>query len=226
MFNFFAKPTVNSWGEDVYKLTPAGIITIVVLIVALLALACYLRGRKEKSKSITTKQVVFSGIAIALAMVTSYIKFLNLPMGGSITLCSMLFIVLIGYWYGPKVGIITAIAYGLLQFVIDPKFYSIPQLIVDYPLAFGALGISGFFYKKKHGLAIGYMAAILGRFVFAFLSGLLFFASYAPENMNAAVYSLIYNGTYIFTEAALTLVIILIPITSSAFSQVKKMAVQ
>ncbi len=226
MLNFFAKPTVNSWGEDVYKLTPAGIIAVVVVIAALLALALYLRPKKAHEKGITTKQMVFSGIALALAMVTSYIKFLNLPMGGSITLCSMLFIVLIGYWYGPKVGITTALAYGLLQFVIDPKFYSLPQLLIDYPLAFGALGISGFFWKKKHGLAIGYIAAVLGRFVFAFLSGVIFFASYAPENMSAGVYSLIYNGSYIFTEAALTLVLIVIPVTANAFSQVKRMATE
>ena len=79
------------------------------------------------------------------------IKLFHLPMGGSITLFSMLFIVLIGYWYGPEVGIMTSVAYGLLQFVIDPVFYSIPQLLVDYPLAFGALGLSGFFHDSKHG---------------------------------------------------------------------------
>lgn len=74
-------------------------------------------------------------------------------------------------------------AYGLLQFVLEPIFYTIPQMLVDYPLSFGALGLAGFFYQKKHGLIIGYLAGVLGRFFFAFLSGVIFFASYAPTGM-------------------------------------------
>ncbi len=108
-----------------------------------------------KSKGTAVKRLVFCAAGIALAMVTSFIKIYELPMGGSVTLLSMLFVTLIGYWYGARWGIITAIAYGLLQFIIDPYFYSLPQMLVDYPLAFGALGLSGFFSGKKYGLQIG-----------------------------------------------------------------------
>ena len=52
-----------------------------------------------------TKQLVFCAISIALAFVTSYIKFARLPFGGSITLFSMFFICFAGYLYGAKVGI-------------------------------------------------------------------------------------------------------------------------
>ena len=45
----------------------------------------------------------------------------------------------------------TAVAYGLVQFVLEPIFYTIPQMLLDYPLAFGALGLAGFFNKKKVG---------------------------------------------------------------------------
>ena len=47
------------------------------------------------------------------------------------------------------VGIMTAVAYGLVQFVTEPIFYTIPQMLLDYPLAFGALGLAGFFNKKN-----------------------------------------------------------------------------
>lgn len=224
MSKFFAFPTKNSWDEDVFQLTTAGIITVVVLIVALIAIALFIRSRKE-SKPLSTKQLVFSAAAMALGIVTSMIKFFDLPMGGSITLFSMLFIVLIGYWYGPTVGIMTAVAYGLLQFVIEPVFYSVPQMIVDYPLAFGALGLSGFFQNSKHGLIKGYILGVLGRYVFAFLSGLLFFASYAEgTGMSAPVYSLAYNGFYLIPEAIVTLIIIAIPAVDKALKHVKKMA--
>jgi len=224
MSNFFTFPTKNSWDEDVFQLTTAGIITVVVLIVALIAIALFIRSREE-SKKISTKQLVFSAVAMALGIVTSMIKFFDLPMGGSITLFSMLFIVLIGYWYGPKVGIMTAVAYGLLQFVIEPVFYSIPQMIVDYPLAFGALGLSGFFNKSKHGLIKGYLTGVLGRYVFAFLSGLLFFAAYAKgSGMSAPIYSLAYNGFYLIPEAVITLIIIAIPAVDKALKHVKQIA--
>ena len=224
MSKFFAFPTKNSWDEDVFQLTTAGIITVVVLIVALIAIALFIRSRKEY-KPLSTKQLVFSAAAMALSIVTSMIKFFDLPMGGSITLFSMLFIVLIGYWYGPTVGIMTAVAYGLLQFVIEPVFYSVPQMIVDYPLAFGALGLSGFFQNSKHGLIKGYILGVLGRYVFAFLSGLLFFAAYAEgSGMSAPVYSLAYNGFYLIPEAIVTLIIIAIPAVDKALKHVKKMA--
>lgn len=174
---------------------------------------------------IHTKKLVFSGVALALATVASLIKPFELPMGGSVTLFSMLFIVLIGYWYGPYIGITTGIAYGLLQFIMEPYFYSVPQFFTDYPLAFGALGLSGFFYKKKNGLIKGYIVGVLGRYFFSFLSGLLFFASYAEgSGMIAPVYSLVYNGSYLLTEAAITLVIIALPPVDNALHRIKALA--
>lgn len=224
MSDFFAFPTVNSWEENVFQLTTAGIITVIVLILALILAAILLRPKKERSAKNATKQLVFSGVAMALAIVTSEIKFARLPMGGSITLFSMLFIVLIGYWYGAKAGLLTGFAYGLLQFVLDPVFYSPLQLLVDYPLAFGALGLSGFFCSKKHGLLIGYIAGVLGRYFFAVLSGVIFFGHYAPEGTPALVYSLSYNATYIVPEAVVTLILLTIPAVGKAMKRVKVMA--
>lgn len=179
------------------------------------------------SKKFHTKQLAFSAVALALAVVTSMIKPFSLPMGGSVTLFSMLFVVLIGYWYGPYIGLTAAVAYGLLQFVMEPYFYSIPQFFTDYPLAFGALGLSGFFSKKKHGLIKGYIAGVLGRYFFAFLSGLIFFASYAEgSGMAAPVYSLVYNGSYLLTEAAITLIILALPPVANAFNRVKTLATE
>lgn len=223
--DFFAFPTINSWEEDVFQLTPAGIITVVILIAALIRLALLLQPKDIRSKKFSTRQLVFSSVAMALAIVTSMLKIFELPLGGSVTLFSMLFIVLIGYWYGPKAGLMTGFAYGLLQFVLDPVFYSIPQMIVDYPLAFGALGLSGFFSEKKYGLFLGYITGILGRFVFAFLSGLLFFAAYAEgSGMSAPLYSFCYNGSYIAVEGILTLLILCIPPVKNGLNYIKKMA--
>lgn len=226
MSDFFSTPTVNSWDEPVFELTGAGIAAVIVLIVLLIAVAIFIRQRKDHSARIATKQLVFSGVAMALAIVTSEIKFARLPFGGSITLFSMLFIVLIGYWYGAAAGLMTGFAYGLLQFVLDPVFYTPAQLLVDYPLAFGALGLSGFFCNRKHGLVIGYAVGVLARYAFAVLSGALFFGAYASDQSPTGIllYSLGYNASYIAPEALVTLILLAIPTVSNAMKRVRTLA--
>lgn len=226
MNNFFATPE-GAWGDGSVHLTVTGIVIMIAVIAILLIIAAFVRHKNAAKKAtLTTKQLVFSAMAIALAVVCSMIKLFEMPMGGSVTLLSMLFIVLIAYWYGPYVGIMTAVAYGLVQFVTEPIFYTIPQMLLDYPLAFGALGLAGFFNKKKWGLQIGYAVGVLGRFVFATISGVVFFASYAPEGMNPLVYSAGYQASYLLPEAVVTLIIISIPQVANAITRVKKQAVE
>lgn len=177
-------------------------------------------------RKISTKQLVYAAAAIALASAASMIKLFDMPMGGSVTLLSMLFIVLIGYWYGAAAGIAAGIAYGLLQFIIEPYVFSIPQVIVDYPLAFGALGLSGFFRNKKGGLAAGYIVGVAGRCFFAFLSGWIFFGTYAADyGMSAPVYSFLYNASYLGAEAVVTILIMNLPPVKKALLHIRDMAI-
>ncbi|MDO4632607.1 MAG: energy-coupled thiamine transporter ThiT [Eubacteriales bacterium] len=209
------------------SLTTAGYAAVIILLVAALAAAAFFAGRKKKSSgSMSSRQLVFCAAAVALAMVTSMIKIYSFPFGGSVTLCSMLFICLTGYFYGPAAGILTGAAYGILQFIIEPYIYFPLQVLVDYPLAFGALGLSGFFANTKHGLIKGYLLGILGRYFFAVISGWIFFGEYAWEGWHALPYSLAYNGAYIFTEGVITVIILLIPAAAGAFRQVKELANQ
>lgn len=226
MNNFFATPE-GAWGDGSVHLTTIGTVLVVIAIALLLIVAAILRHCNASRKAaLTTKQLVYSAAAIAIAVVCSMIKLFEMPMGGSVTLLSMLFIVLIAYWYGPYVGIMTAVAYGLVQFVMEPIFYTIPQMLLDYPLAFGALGLAGFFSNRKWGLQIGYIVGVIGRFVFATISGVVFFASYAPENMSPLVYSAAYQASYLIPEAVVTLVIICLPPVAHALARVKIQAVE
>lgn len=175
--------------------------------------------------SSNVKKLVFCAIAIALSMVTSFIKFTSLPFGGSITLFSMFFICLIGYLYGVKAGVMTGVAYGILQFLVDPYIYAPIQVLLDFPLAFGALGLSGFFKKPKCGLAAGCIVGMTGRYICHVVSGYIFFADYAPEGMNPVFYTVGYNLTYILPEMAATLVLISVPAVAKGLNQVKRMAI-
>ena len=202
-------------------LTTAGYVLTAVAIFILLIIISALAN---KDKKVSAKQLAFAAVALALATVCSNIRLFRLPMGGAVTLFSMLIVTLIGYWYGSAVGLMAAVAYGLLQMIFDTYVVSLPQVLLDYPLAFGALGLSGFFSDKKNGLIIGYLVAITGRFLFSVLSGVVFFGMYAPEGMSPLAYSAAYNGSIIYGEGILTIIILMIPAVKSALATVKDQA--
>ena len=212
--------------DGAYSLTTAGYVAVAVILVALIVVAAlFAKREKKEKKKIGTKQLVVCAMAVALAMVTSMLKIYSFPFGGSVTLFSMLFICFVGYLYGPATGMLTGAAYGVLQLLIEPYIYFPLQVLVDYPLAFGALGLSGCFSKSKHGLVKGYLCGVLARYVFAVISGWLFFGEYAWDGWAARPYSLVYNGCYIFAEAALTVLVLSIPAVSKAMKKVKITAV-
>ncbi|MCR4904361.1 MAG: energy-coupled thiamine transporter ThiT [Butyrivibrio sp.] len=210
-------------GYTSYNVTPFGYGLFIVIIVAAMIVASFFTNSESKNR-FSTKQLVFSAVCMALAFVTSMIKLIDLPMGGSVTLFSMFFITFIGYLYGPRTGFTASIAYGFLQLIADPYIISIPQLFCDYIFAFGILGVSGFFASKKYGLFKGYIAGVIGRFIFSVISGVIFFADYAPEGMSPLGYSMAYNGSYLAAEALLTIVVCLVPAVRSALLRLKVMA--
>lgn len=231
----FYNVVVNDWGETTYVPTILGNVLLAVILIALLAAAVFFAGKYAKkqhpednetgqrSGRLTAKQLVFCAMSIALGTVLSEIKIIDFPWGGSATLLSMLVICLPGYFFGLGAGLLAAIAYGVLQLLINPYVLFPMQLVLDYLLAFGALGLSGLFSDAKKGLIKGYLAGILGRYVFTVLSGWIFFAEYAWEGWPVLPYSLVYNGIYIFAEAAITLVILALPPVQKAIGTVKKM---
>ncbi len=211
------------------SLTPAGYAVCILFGVVLILAAAYLAKRNTGRSGMGTRELVFCAMAIALAFVTSYLRLFTLPWGGSITLCSMLFIVLAANWYGVRTGILVGLAYGILQFIQEPFVLSFFQVCCDYILAFAALGVAGFFMHRKHGLIIGYIVAVLARGAFHSLGGYLYWMDYMPDNFPAtlkSVYPIVYNYSYLLAEGAITLIILLIPAVSRGLGRVKQMATE
>lgn len=208
-------------------LTSAGYGLSAAVIIILIAVVGILLQKDAASIKLTTQQLVTCAVILALAYVTSYIKLFSLPFGGSVTLFSMLFITLAGYWYGPKIGVLTCLVYGMFQFLQEPYVLSFFQVCCDYILAFGIMGVAGFFSKsKKHGLQKAYLTAILCRGAFHALGGYLYWMSYMPESFPkslAALYPIIYNYSYILLEGVVTLIVISIPAVSTGLNQIRKM---
>ena len=159
----------------------------------------------ESKQSFSTKIVAETAVFVALASVLSYIKIFELPQGGSVTAASMVPILWLALRRRPKVGLFAAVIYGLVQLALGPYIVHPAQLLLDYPLAFGALGLAGFFQKRPY---IGVTFGIAGRFVAHFVSGIIFFAIWAPEGMHPAVYSAMYNGGYLLVELVITIYIV------------------
>jgi len=145
-----------------------------------------------------------SGV-IALSSVLSLVKVFSLPEGGSITAGSMVPILWFALRRGAKVGCTAGVMFGLIQLVLEPYIYNPAQVLLDYPIAFGALGLAGFF--KRHR-PVGAAVGIAGRFVAHFLSGIIFFWMFAPEGVSPILYSAIYNGSYLGVELIISGVII------------------
>ena len=197
----------------------------IILFVAALAFA----QKGSEKKKMSTRQLVFCAMAMALAFVTSYIKIFTLPWGGSVTLCSMLFIVLVANWYGVQTGILVGLAYGILQFIQEPYVLSFFQVCCDYILAFAALGVAGFFAKSSHGLVKGYIAAVIARGAFHALGGYLYWMDYMPSNFPKAltsVYPIVYNYSFLLAEAVITLIIISIPAVGKGLVRIKQTATE
>ena len=207
-------------GYTSYNITTGGYILVVVLAILAFLGISYFVNADGKGK-LSVKQLTVSALCLALAFVLSNVKLFKLPMGGSVTVFSMFFITYIGYLYGARISLSAAFAYGLLQLIVDPYIISAPQLVCDYFLAFTALGLAGFFYNKKHGMYIGYLVGIFGRFVFSTLSGVIFFADYAPEGMSPLLYSVLYNGSYIAVEAIITIAVVAIPAVHTGLNRLK-----
>ena len=180
---------LNSLFTDANGVTPWWGILLAILIVlvigaaitfAVVAIVNAVRknheGKQLTQSQWTVRELMFGALCIAIAFVLSYLKFFEMPQGGSITPASMLPIVMFAYVYGTPKGLLVALAYGLLQLLQDAYVVHWAQLIIDYIFAFLPLALAGLFKKS---MLPGVLIGGLGRLIFATLSGVIFFAEYA-----------------------------------------------
>jgi len=155
---------------------------------------------------ILAEMIVFIALANALYIVSKlYLPFLHLPEGGSITLGSMVPLLWFALRRGLRWGVEAGIVYGLVHIVVSGDIYYPTQILLDYPLAFGALGLAGAF-KARPLIRVG--VGITGRFIFHFISGVVFFGQYAPEGWNVFAYSAFYNAAYLVPEFIISSIVI------------------
>ena len=196
MSNFLA-----TLGEN-FKTLFSNPLTIITLIGCAILLIAFI---KFKSLKFDSKLIARIGLTIALAFILDMIKIYTLPNGGgSISLGSMVPILLLSFIYGPSIGLFTGFLFGVFKLILDPYILNPIQVLFDYPLPFMAVGIAGFFKNKYIGASIGMFL----RFISHFISGVIFFGSYAPEGMSPIIYSLVVNGSAVGGELLICLVLL------------------
>ena len=175
-----------------------------------------------KNKKMDAKVLSISALLVALSTALSYVVLFKAPYGGSVTLFSILPIVLAGYFFNVRIGLIVGMAVGFLNLLLNPYIVHPIQLLLDYPLAFGALGLGGILKKRGEYSIIGVLwISILARYFCAFLSGEVFFGAYAPKGFNPVTWSLVYNASYLSVEGIMTTVLLFVPIIRHTLARLK-----
>ena len=195
--------------ESLKEIRPIIYVVIGVLIAAAVVLIIVVSKKNStERKGWTAHQLGVGALCIAIAFVLSYFKLFSMPQGGSITLASMLPIMMFGYIYGIKKGLLVGLAYGILQMFQDLYAVHWLQIVLDYGVAFMALALAGLFRKKVSPgtFFFGMLIAGIVRFAAHTVSGVVFFAEYAPIGQNVWLYSMGYNS-FVFVDLAICIVI-------------------
>ena len=191
-------------GSDYEHASTVGMIVSAVVIMALLV-AVYILGVKKDVNN--TRALVYGAVAVALSFALSYARLFKLPQGGSVTFASLLPLMIYCMMFGTRRGLLVCLVYGTLQALQDPYIIHPMQFLLDYPLAFGLIGISGIFVEKNLfknkivGFVLGAVLAVGLRYACHVCSGVFAFADYfywdselMSKYDSAAVYSLAYNS--------------------------------
>ena len=171
----------------------------------------------------TTRMLCEGAIMVALSLILGLMKVFELPQAGSISL-EMLPLLLFCVRWGVGNGFIGCFAFGILQvFVQGAVSYGWLSILLDYVVAFGVMGVAGLGRGRKYGIFWGSVLGGIARFLVHFISGITIYKIVAPTELfgtvfdNAALYSLVYNGSYVSIDTLLCVIIF-----AAAYQPLKK----
>ena len=157
-----------------------------------------------------TRKIAETAIMLALGIVLSLVKLLDLPYGGSITVACMLPVILIAYRYGIGYGLITGLLFGISQQLLGLNTLSyvttwqsiVAVIMLDYIVAFAVIGFGGLFRRISNqatGLVAGVIFVCVLRFICHVISGAMI-----PETIVTAVAAYYVGSVLDFRGPAIT----------------------
>ena len=229
---YFSSGDAESTNEVVItNLENAMLYVCSLLLIGVLLFFAFFLGRKDK-KGFDSKSISYAAICIAMSFALSYLSIFKLPQGGSVTIASLLPLMIYSYMFGVKKGIFAGFVYGILQAVQDPWIVHPAQFLLDYPVAFACIGVSGVFSKTKQlerlpqvQIALGAILASVLRYACHLFSGVFAFSEYAFTAdglpMNPWIYSLGYNS-FVFADIAIVIAAAILVFSSRSFMRVAR----
>ena len=178
---------------------PASLFTLLAVLIFILG---YLQMRRIH---FTTGMLINVALMLALTIVLHQLRLFHMPQGGSITLGAMVPLLFLTYRYGAGIGCLAGFLYGMINLMQDAFIIHPLQVLFDYPLPYMALAVAA---AVPGRLYVGAALAFSARFLCHYISGVVFFGSYAPPDMSPYLYSLVFNATYLVPEAIICLVIL------------------
>lgn len=221
----------TSQSEWYPSLSLTGLVVSMVIAILILGVAFFF-GKKASFSD--TRSIVYGAIAIAMSFALSYARFIHLPQGGSVTFASLLPLMIYCCMFGTRRGIAVCLIYGCLQALQDTYIIHPIQFLLDYPLAFGMIGVSGLFCErtplrknKFFGFIVGAVIAVVLRYACHVCSGVFAFADYADlETYDTALaYSFGYNS-FTLVDLAIDLAAGILLFASKSFRRQMDLAMQ
>lgn len=221
----------TSQSEWYPSLNLTGLVVSMVIAILILGVAFFF-GKKASFSD--TRSIVYGAIAIAMSFALSYARFIHLPQGGSVTFASLLPLMIYCCMFGTRRGIAVCLIYGCLQALQDTYIIHPIQFLLDYPLAFGMIGVSGIFCErtplrknKFFGFIVGAVIAVVLRYACHVCSGVFAFADYADlETYDTALaYSFGYNS-FTLVDLAIDLAAGILLFASRSFRRQMDLAMQ
>ena len=178
---------------------PTSLLTLLAVLIFILG---YLQMRRMH---FTTSMLINVALMLALTIVLHQLRIFHMPQGGSVTLGAMVPLLFLTYRYGAGIGCLAGFLYGMINLMQDAFILHPVQVLFDYPLPYMALAVAATVPGRYYtGAALAFAA----RFLCHYISGIVFFGSYAPPEMSPYLYSLVFNATYLVPEAVICLLLL------------------
>ena len=182
--------------------------------------------KKQNIKALTE-----TAILTAMTVVLSFIKIVPLPLGGSVTLFSMLPLCVLSVRRGVKWGLSGGIVYAVIKLMLNlgeiiswglTPAALIGCMLFDYLIAFTVIGLAGCLRTHgRAGILGGTAFALFLRFCSHLISGVFIFDAWVPEGWaNPFVYSVAYNGAFMLPELLMVVLALFFLTKTAAFREI------
>ncbi len=163
-------------------------------------------------------------LLLSAAILFSYLQPLQFDEGGETTFLSMLMLILIGYFFGAKEAVVTALLFGFLKYVID--YHSMNNLaeFMDYMLGYGILCVGGIIAYRSKNLLMGYSVGVFLRYIESVINCIYFYYRPMDTVLENVWEGFSYSASYVLTEYLLTMFVLMFPIVREAIEYWKYVA--